>query len=281
MRAIARTVDVSFNTVDKLLIEAGQVCGEYHDKKVRNVKCERVQCDEIWSFCYAKDKNIAEASSPPWYAGSVWTWVGLDEASRMIVAFEIGDRSAGTAREFMTNLKGRLDGRTQITTDGHKAYIEAVHDAFQGDVDYAQLVKLFDTPPRVRKTRDGKLALIPIKKRRIVGKTVRVIFGNPNKDHAGTSYVERQNLTMRMGMKRFTRKSNAFSRTLENHIYEQCLYFTHYNFIRIHDSLGTTPAMAAGVTSKLRDMEWIVRKIDKKAPKPSRPKRYNKAKIEV
>ena len=194
-------------------------------------------------------------------------------ASRMIVSFEIGDRSEDTALIFMRDLESRIDGPVQITTDGHKPYIQAVKSTFADRADYAQLVKMFSGKPKFRHLPDG--SLVPIGGS-VVGQTVRVVFGTPDRDLAGTSYVERQNLTMRTGMRRFTRETNAFSRTLENHTWEQCLYFTHYNFIRIHETLGVTPAMAAGVTNKLRDMEWLVRKIDKRAPKPNRPRRYKK-----
>ena len=159
MRSISRTADVSFNTVNKLLREAGEVCGHYHDRKVLGLNCRRVQCDEIWSFCYAKEKNVIDAKSPPYYAGDVWTWTGLDEDSRLIVPFEIGDRSAATALDFMRNLASRLEGRVQITTDGNKSYIEAVQQAFNGEVDYAQLVKMFDSPPQVVRGPGGELTL--------------------------------------------------------------------------------------------------------------------------
>ena len=184
------------------------------------------------------------------------------------MAYEIGDRSAETTYIFMHDLQSRLAGRVQITTDGYKAYPDAVEYAFQGEVDFAQLVKMFAAP----KSKKGKKPAID--KRDVVGSAVRVKFGSPDPDEVGTSYVERQNLTMRMSMKRFTRRSNAFSRTLQNHIYLQNIYFVHYNFIRVHESLGTTPAVAAGIAKKKYDMEWLLRKIDKKAPKPKRPKRY-------
>ena len=273
MRGISRSLGVSFNTVNKLLQDAGRVCLEYHDKKVRGLKCERVQCDEIWAYLYSKDKNLTEAISPPPYAGSTWTWVALDELSRLIVSFEVGDRSAETALEFMTDLESRIEGPVQITTDGHKPYVDAVKETFADRADYAQLVKLISGKPRFRHYPDGSMKPIAGS---VMGQKVRVIFGKPDKDLAGTSYVERHNLTMRTNMRRFTRKTNAFSRTLKNHIYQQCLYVTHYNFIRKHESLGVTPAMKAGITSKPRDMVWLVRKIDKAAPKPNRPKRYKK-----
>lgn len=275
MRSIVRTVGVSFCAINKLLIDAGRVCGEYHDKKIRGVECRSIQCDEIWSFCYAKTKNVPYAINPPAYAGDVWTWTALDVDSRLIVAYEIGDRSTKTAYIFMDDLQSRLAGRVQITTDGYKAYPDAVKYAFQGEVDYAQLVKMFAAP----KKKKGKKPAID--KRDVVGSTVRVKFGCPHPDDVGTSYVERQNLTMRMSMKRFTRRTNAFSRTLENHIYLQNLYFVHYNFIRVHESLGTTPAVAAGIAKKPYSMEWLLRKIGKKAPKPNRPKRYKTRNNEI
>ena len=268
MRGIARTVGVSFCAVNKLVIDAGKVCAEYHDKKIRNVQCRNIQCDEIWSYLYAKAKNVPYAKCPPPYAGDAWTWLALDVDSRLIVSYEVGDRSAKTAYPFMDDLQSRLARRVQITTDGHKAYPDAVEYAFSGDVDFAQLVKMFAAP----KKKKGKK--LPLDKRDVVGSAIRVQFGCPDPDKVGTSYVERQNLTMRMSMKRFTRRSNAFSRTLQNHIYQQDIYFFHYNFIRVHESLGTTPTVAAGITKRARDMEWLVRKIDKKAPKPKRPKRY-------
>ena len=252
---------------------SSQVCNS--PKKIRRAQCRSIQCDEIWSFCYAKAKNVPYAINPPAYAGDVWTWTALDVDSRLIVAYKIGDRSTETAYIFMDDLQSRLAGRVQITTDGYKAYPDAVEYAFQGEVDYAQLVKMFAAP----KKRKGKKPAID--KRDVVGSTVRVKLGCPHPDDVGTSYVERQNLTMRMSMKRFTRRSNAFSRTLQNHIYLQNLYFVHYNFIRLHESLGTTPAVAAGIAKKPYNMEWLLRKIDKKAPKPNRPKRYNTRNKEV
>ena len=278
MRGISRSHRVSFNTVNKLLQDAGKVCLEYHDKKVRGLRCERVQCDEIWACLYAKDKNLAEAISPPLGAGSIWTWVALDESSRMVVSFEVGDRTSETALDFMTDLESRIEGPVQITTDGYKPYIDAVKETFADRADYAQLVKLISGKPKFRRYPDGSMKPIAGS---VMGQKVRVVFGKPDKDLAGTSYVERHNLTMRTNMRRFTRKTNAFSRTLENHIYQQALYVTHYNFIRIHESLRTTPAMAAGVSRKKRNMEWLVRKIDKAAPKPNRPRRYKKRQKEA
>jgi len=270
MRSISRTVGVSINTVSKLLVEAGEACAEYHDKTVRDVPASSVQCDEIWSFCYAKDKNVAAAKAAPEGAGDVWTWTAIESDHKMILAYEVGDRSGATAIEFMDDLRSRLANRVQLTTDGHKAYLEAVEGAFGGDVDYAQLVKLYggETGSKGHAKKYSPAECTGIKKRRIEG--------NPDMSDVSTSYVERQNLTMRMGMRRFTRLTNAFSKKLENHIHMLSLYFVHYNFVRIHKSLRMTPAMAAGVSDTLHDMEWIVGLIDAKAPAPKKRGPYKK-----
>jgi len=262
MRAVSRVAKVSINTVTKLMVEAGEACAAYHDEAVRDVKARRVQCDEIWAFCYAKQKNVARAKAAPRGAGDVWTWTAIEADSKMILAYEIGDRSGATAIEFMDDLRRRLANRVQLTTDGHKAYLEAVEGAFGADVDYAQLVKLYGDAPEKEK-RYSPATCIGTRKRRVTGSPVR-------KD-VSTSYVERSNLTMRMGMRRFTRLTNAFSKKLANHLHMLSLYFVHYNFVRVHSSLKVTPAMAAGVTDTLRDMEWIVSLIDARAPEPARP----------
>ena len=262
MRSISRTVGVSINTVSKLLVQAGEACAAYHDEAVRDVEARKVQCDEIWAFCYAKEKNVARAKAAPHGAGDVWTWTAIDADSKMILSYEIGDRSGATAIEFMDDLRSRLANRVQITTDGHKAYLEAVEGAFGGDVDYAQLVKLYGATPDAEK-RYSPSECIGTRKRRVEGK--------PDTDHISTSYVERHNLTMRMGMRRFTRLTNAFSKKIENHLHSLSLYFVHYNFVRVHKSLRMTPAMAAGVSDTLHDMEWIVGLIDAWAPEPKRP----------
>ena len=262
MRATSRIAEVSINTVTKLMIEAGEACAAYHDEAVRDVAARRVQCDEIWAFCYAKEKNVARAKSAPHGAGDVWTWTAVEADSKMILSYEIGDRSGATAIEFMDDLRGRLANRVQLTTDGHKAYLEAVEGAFGGDVDFAQLVKLYGDAPEKEKRYSPATC---------VGTHKRRVEGNPDVHDVSTSYVERQNLTMRMGMRRFTRLTNAFSKKLENHLHMLSLYFVHYNFVRIHKSLRTTPAMAAGVSDTLHDMEWIVSLIDARAPKPHKP----------
>ncbi len=274
MRSISRTVGVSINTVTKLLVEAGEACAEYHDKTVRDVPASRVQCDEIWSFCYAKDKKVKTAKSAPDGAGDVWTWTAIESDHKMILAWEVGDRSGATAIEFMDDLRSRLANRVQLTTDGHKAYLEAVEGAFGGDVDYAQLVKMYggETGSKGHEKKYSPAECTGIKKRRVEG--------NPDMSDVSTSYVERQNLTMRMGMRRFTRLTNAFSKKLENHIHMLSLYFVHYNFVRIHKSLKVTPAIEAGICDTLHDMEWIVGLIDARAPQPKRPSAYRKRQTE-
>ena len=270
MRAASRVAKVSINTVTKLMVEAGEACAAYHDEAVRDVTSSKVQCDEIWAFCYAKEKNVPRAKAAPQGAGDVWTWTAIESASKMILSYEVGDRSGATAIEFMDDLRSRLANRVQLTTDGHKAYLEAVEGAFGGDVDYAQLIKLYgdSTGQKGHEKKYSPAECTGTKKRRVEG--------NPDIEHVSTSYVERQNLTMRMGMRRFTRLTNAFSKKLENHLLMLSLYFVHYNFVRIHSSLRMTPAMAAGVSETLHDMEWIVGLIDARAAKPIRPATYNK-----
>lgn len=270
MRSISRITGVSINTVTKLLVDAGEACAAYHDETVRNLKPSKVQCDEIWSFCYANAKNVATAKAAPEGAGDVWSWTALDSDSKMILAYEVGDRSSATAMEFMDDLRGRLANKVQLTTDGHKAYLEAVEGAFGGDVDYAMLVKLYGESTG-QKGHERKYSPAVC-----TGARKEIISGNPEKAHVSTSHVERQNLTMRMGMRRFTRLTNGFSKKLENHLHMLSLYFVHYNFCRVHKSLRMSPAMAAGVSDTLHDMEWIVGLIDARAPKPGKRGTYKK-----
>ena len=270
MRAASRVTKVSINTVTKLMVEAGEACAAYHDETVRNVEARKVQCDEIWAFCYAKEKNVRSAKAAPRGAGDVWTWTAIDADSKMILSYEIGDRSGATAIEFMDDLRGRLANRVQLTTDGHRAYLEAVEGAFGGDVDYAQLVKLYGEPTG-QKGHERKYS-----PSECTGTLKRRVEGNPDANDVSTSYVERQNLTMRMGMRWFTRLTNGFSKKLENHLLMLSLYFVHYNFVRIHKTLKCTPAMADGVSDTLHDMEWIVSLIDARAAKPNRPTTYKK-----
>jgi len=264
MRSISRIADVSINTVAKLLVEAGEACLAIHDEHVRGVKASRIQCDEIWSFCYAKQKNVADAKAAPDGAGDVWTWTALDADTKLMVAYFVGDRGGESAMILMDDLRARLSNRVQLTTDGHKAYLEAVEGAFGCDVDYAQLVKLYG-PTITAPGRYSPAECIGAKKVRREG--------NPDIAHVSTSHVERMNLSIRMQNRRFTRLTNAFSKKLDNHIHALALYFAFYNFCRIHKSLRVTPAMAAGITDRLWTLEDIVAKIDAMAPasKPRGP----------
>ena len=262
IRATARTADVSKNTVTKLLIDAGKACADYQDKVLRDLPCHRIQVDEVWSFIYAKEKNVARAKSAPVEAGDVWTWTAICADTKLVPSWRVGDRSGETAIDFMDDLRPRLVNRVQLTSDGHKAYLEAVEGAFGGDVDYAQLIKLYGSEGGVSSDkRYSPAECTGIRKRRVEG--------NPDLAHVSTSYVERNNLTMRMSMRRFTRLTNAFSKKIENHTHSVALHFMYYNFCRQHKSLdGISPAMAAGVTDRLWDIEDIVRLIDEAAPKP-------------
>ena len=268
MRATARLADVSFNTVAKLLIEAGKVCVDLHDELVQGVTSRRVQCDEVWSFTYAKQKNVATAKAAPQEAGDTWTWTALDADTKLIVSSMVGGRDAEYANAFMDDVASRLANRVQMTTDGHKAYLEAVEGSFGAAIDYAQLIKVYGNAPETFKGRYS-----PADCTGIVKLTVE---GQPDEKHISTSFVERQNLTMRMHMRRFTRLTNAFSKKLENHMHMVALYTVWYNFIRIHKTLRITPAMAAGLSETVWDMEDLVQIIDERAPKPGRPKTYNK-----
>ena len=261
MRSISRVVDVSFNTVVKLLEDAGEACADHHEATVRSVKAKRVQCDEIWAFCYAKQKNVATAKSAPEAAGDVWTWTAIDADTKLIVSWLMGGRDAGYATEFMQDVAARLANRVQLTTDGHRAYLDAVEDTFGADVDYAQLVKLYGASPESAKGRYSPAECTGIIKTRVEGK--------PDPKHISTSYVERQNLTMRMSMRRFTRLTNAFSKKAENHAHALAIYFTFYNFVRIHKTLRVTPAMAAGLTTRLWSMEDMVALVDARETAPA------------
>ena len=269
MRSISRVADVSINTVSKLLVEAGEACLTLHDQHVRNVKASRIQCDEIWSFCYAKQKNVADAKAAPAGAGDVWTWTAIDSDTKLMVAYFVGDRGAESAMILMDDLRDRLANRVQLTTDGHKAYLEAVEGAFGADVDYAQLVKLYGGEAgKGPEVRYSPAECTGIKKRRVEG--------NPDIAHVSTSHVERMNLSIRMQNRRFTRLTNAFSKKLDNHIHALALYFAFYNFCRIHKTLRVTPAMAAGITDKLWSLDDIVAKIDEMAPAPKPRGPYKK-----
>lgn len=267
MQATARLADVSLNTVKKLLVDAGKVSADLHDELVQDVTASRIQCDEIWSFTYAKQKNVKTAKAAPARAGDTWTWTALDSDSKLIVSWLVGGRDGEYAIEFMDDLRSRLANRVQLTTDGHRAYLEAVEGAFGDDVDYAQLVKLYGDAP------DTEKRYSPAK---CVGARKRRITGNPVRADVGTSHVERHNLTMRMHMRRFTRLTNAFSKKFESHMHMVALYTVWYNFIRIHKTLRVTPAMEAGLSDRVWDMDDLVRIIDERAPKPGPRGPYKK-----
>jgi len=257
IRATSRIADVSKNTVTKLLEDAGKACAQYHDENVKGVKAKHVQADEIWSFCYAKAKNVEAAKAAPSDAGDIWTWTAMDRDSKLMISYTIGDRSGATAREFMFDLASRVATRIQLTTDGHGAYLKAVTDAFSGDVDYAMLIKHYGDATG---TKGHERKYSPAE---CTGATKEKIFGNPIMEDVGTSHIERQNLTMRMGMRRFTRLTNAFSKKAENHAYAVALHFMHYNFVRTHKTLRMTPAMAAGLVESPWEVEDIVRLVEK------------------
>jgi IS1 family transposase len=242
LRAASRIADVSINTVYKLAIDAGEACSAYQDQAFHNLPCRRIQLDEIWSFVYAKQRNVMLAKAAPATAGDVWTWVAICADTKLVPSWRIGDRSGATAIEFVCDLSKRLATRVQVTSDGHRAYLEAVEAGFGGDVDYAQLIKLYGEVPHPA----GRYSPAQIN-----GTKTYCCAGNPDPDHISTSYVERQNLTMRMSMRRFTRLTNGFSKKIENHAHAVSLHYMHYNFVRIHKTLRIPPAMAAGVTNRL------------------------------
>jgi IS1 family transposase len=268
MRAITRITGASLNTVTKLLIDAGKACDAYHNEHVRGVKATRVQCDEIWAFCYSKQKNVMIAKAAPEGAGDVWTWTALEAASKLILSYMVGGRDSEYAMALMDDLRSRIVNRVQLTTDGHKAYLSAVEEAFGDDIDYAQLIKLYGNAPEAFKGRYSPAECLGAKKLPITGK--------PDKAHVSTSYVERSNLTIRMHMRRFTRLTNAHSKKLENHGWAVALHVMFYNFTRIHSTLRMSPAMAAGVTGRLWDMSDIVALIDAREEAPKRPATYRK-----
>lgn len=255
LRSTARMADVSLNTVTKLLRDMGTVCAQFHEFRVRGLRCKRIQCDEIWAFNYCKDRTVPSAKAAPEQAGSIWTWTAICADSKLIVGYEVGDRGAGTAHEFMQDVAGRLDNRIQITTDGHRVYLDAVEDAFGSKVDYAMLIKLYGSSP------EGESRYSPAE---CIGTRVETIQGAPDDAHVSTSYVERQNLTMRMAIRRFTRLTNGFSKRFENHCHAVALHFMHYNFCRVHRSLRVTPAMEAGIANHVWEIADLVRLLEAK-----------------
>ena len=263
IRSISRVTGASKDTVTKLLVDAGKVCADIHNERVRDVQVRHIQCDEIWSFCYAKQKNAPRVTNAIDGAGDVWTWTGIDTDTKLLVSWLIGGRDSSYAIEFMDDLRSRLANRVQLSTDGYGAYLEAVDGAFGGDVDYAQLIKVYGKPSDEDRRRYSPGDCIAIRK--------IDVSGFPNMDEVNTSHVERHNLTMRMSMRRFTRLTNAFSKKIENHAYAVALYAVYYNFIRPHTTLsGQTPAQVAGLAAQRLTMRQLVKEIDARAPKAKR-----------
>lgn len=254
LRSVSRMAGCSINTVTKLLEDIGPVCEEYHDAHVRGLQSKRVQADEIWAFCYAKDKNLPAHMRGQPGVGSVWTWTAMDPDSKLMVSWLVGDRDAESAKMFMRDLASRLAARVQLTTDGHHVYERAVESAFGWNVDYAQLVKIYGSP------REGENRYSPGE---CCGAEKTSIIGRPLLGHVCTSHVERSNLTMRMGMRRFTRLTNGFSKKLANHRAAVALHFMHYNFCRIHKTLRVTPAMEAGIATHVWELEELVGLLEK------------------
>lgn len=269
MRSISRVADVSINTVTKLLVDAGEACLALHDEQVRGVKSARIQADEIWSFCYAKARNVATAEAAPEGAGDVWTWTAIDADTKLMISYFVGDRGQESALILADDLRSRVvSERVQITTDGHRPYQQAIEDAFGMDADYATIEKVYRTDPAARQGRYSPPVCIGAKKTRI--------GGDPDPRHVSTSYVERTNLSIRMQNRRFTRLTNAFSKKFQNHVHALALYFAFYNFVRIHKTLKVTPAMAAGITDTLWTMEDIAERIEANRPGPGKRGPYRK-----
>jgi len=270
--ATVRMTGVAKNTVTKLLVDMGTVCSIHQDRVMRDLPCERIQCDEIWAFCYAKQKNVPADKQGQLGYGDVWTWVAMDADTKLVPTYRIDDRDLHAAVEFVRDLAGRLSNRVQLTTDGYNLYLTAVRDAFKGDIDYAQLVKIFASSSAAGGPGASRYSP-PI----CLGEKSQVITGNPDPDHISTSYVERQNLTMRMGMRRFTRLTNAFSKKLENLAAAVSLHFAFYNFCRPHSSLGgKTPAMAAGLTDHIWPLSELIGLLEEAEAVPTKRGSYRK-----
>lgn len=253
LRSITRIADVSINTVTKLLVDVGTACARYQDEHLRNLPCKKIQVDEIWSFCYAKEKNLpAELKGKEGY-GNVWTWTSICADTKLVPCWHVGDREWRSGYKFLRDLHGRLANRIQLSTDGYSAYPMVVEAIFGGNIDFGMLVKHYDEPELGRKRRRVKLT----------GISQRAVIGHPKLPDISTSLVERQNLTMRMGMRRFTRKTNGHSKKIENHAHAVAIHFFTYNFIKIHGTIRTTPAMAAGVTDRLWEFEDLIKMTDR------------------
>jgi len=254
IRATCRMTGAAKGTVLKLVVDLGKACAAYQDRTLRNLTCKKIQCDEIWSFCYAKEKNVPEEMKGKLGFGDVWTWTAIDADTKLIASYLVGDRSAIYARKFIDDLASRLAHRVQLTTDGYRAYLTAVEDSFGRQVDYAMLDKIYSMPPREGQSRYSPAECCGTKKKKILG--------NPDMAQVSTSFVERQNLTMRMSMRRMTRLTNAFSKKIENQAHAVALHFMYYNFCRIHQTLRVTPAIEAGIAKHVWTLEEIANLLD-------------------
>ena len=261
INATCRVTGASKNTVLKLLAGVGSACAKYHDENVRNLKSKRIECDEIWSFVYAKEKNVSRAKSAPKSAGDAWTWTALDADSKLMVSYLVANRNAESALAFTDDVRCRIsfENTVQVTTDGLKLYVSAIGESFGDDVDYAQLIKMFGSTPEHMSGKYSPAECTGIRK--------KVVHGTPNLDKVSTSYVERSNLTIRMQNRRFTRLTNAFSKKIDNHVHAFSLFVMHYNFCKIHNTLRVTPAMEAGVFDHIWDVSELVSLLVEDAPK--------------
>lgn len=257
LRSTVRMTGIHRTTIQKLLAELGKACSEYQDRTLRNLTCKRVQCDEVWSFVYAKEKNVPDEMKGHG-VGDVWTWLALCPDTKLVPCWYVGNRDAISAHHFMHDLAGRLAHRVQLTTDGLRTYLQATEDAFGGDIDYAMLVKIYGTQVGP----GAQTAEVRYSPAQCMGARKAVICGQPDYAHVSTSHAERQNLTMRMSMRRFTRLTNAFSKKIENHEHAIALHYMYYNFARIHMTLRVTPAMEAGISDHVWSLQEIVALID-------------------
>lgn len=263
LRATSRVADCAYNTVLKFVADIGEACANFQDMTLRDLPCKRIQCDEIWSFVGAKQKNVPVELQGSFGIGDTWTWTAICADTKLVAAWMVGNRSAEAANVFIGDLAGRLAGRVQLTTDGHRVYVNAIENAFAGDIDYAMLVKTYGEGPQSPERKYSPSQFVKAEKKEI--------NGNPDMAHVSTSYVERQNLTMRMSMRRFTRLTNGFSKKVENHEHAIALHFMHYNFGRIHKSLRVTPAMQAGIADHVWSLEEIATLVVDEAPKKRGP----------
>ena len=266
IRAITRLTGVSKNTVAKFLADAGEAFGAYQDKTLRSLPCKRIQCDEIWAFCGSREKNVRPENKGVFGHGDIWTWTALCADTKLMVSWMVADRDLEAATEFIGDVASRLANRVQLTTDGHSPYITAVEEGFRGQIDYGMLIKVYSSSPMGGRYAAGNF----------IRSETRVMNGNPDRKHISTSYVERSNLSLRMGNRRMTRLTNAFSKKAENHAHAMAIYFMHYNFGRIHKTLRVTPAMEAGIAKSPMSFEDMVAIIDAATPPPGPRGPYKK-----